>query len=84
MRKNTVDAFKAWQAGRKFRAGGAAVWTDGVDVYSYGTRIIHVKGNDVLFNVQRYSTTTSNHQNSLRVLMAQNGINFQTYEPDNS
>lgn len=82
MRKNTVDTFKAWQAGRKFKGGGSAVWTDGVDVWSYGTRIIRVEGNDVHFNVRRYSVTTSNHQNALRVLMAQNGINFQTYEPD--
>lgn len=77
MRKNTQDTFKAWQAGRKFNGGGASIWTDGEDIFSYATRIVTREGQRVLFNQEKYSATTSNHQNSLRMLMAQNGIGWE-------
>lgn len=79
MRKNTVEAFKAWQVG-KAKKPSSSIWTDGQHVYSYGTRIITREGGRVIFNQEKYSVTTSNHQNSLRFLMAQNGIGWEPAE----
>ena len=77
MRKNTVETFKAWVSGRKCKKtgrNGASIWTDGETVYSYGTAIMRRKGDTIALNVQKYSSTTSNHQNTLRILLEEDRI----------
>lgn len=79
MRKNTVNAFTAWTNKRAIRSC-RAVWTDGVNIYSYGAKI--VDGSDpqhLRFNAESYSRTTSNQQNSLRQLLRTNGYNVEEY-----
>lgn len=80
MRKNTQDTFKAWRAGRSYKGGGSAIWTDGVHIYSYGTPIVQKDGERVFFNNSRYSVTTSCQQGGLRVLMDQAGISCEFVE----
>lgn len=84
MRKNTQDTFKAWRNGKSFKAGGAAVWTDGKEIFSYSTPIVTVKGNVVTLNNTRYSVTTTCQQNGLAVLLTQSGIRYETTEDVNS
>ena len=73
MRKNTVETFKAWAAGKNIKKC-ASIWTDGETVYSYGTAIMRRKGDTIVLNVQKYSPTTSNHQNTLRILLEEERI----------
>lgn len=73
MRKNAVETFKAWAAGKN-KKKSASIWTDGETVYSYGTAIMRRKGGTIVLNVQKYSPTTSNHQNTLRILLEEERI----------
>lgn len=76
MRKNTREVFRAWSEGRAKQAA-PSIWTDGENIYSYGTCIVaripakflegyYGHGDRYAMNVTSYSTTTSTHQNALR------------------
>lgn len=73
MRKNTLETFKAWLTGKKKKMT-PSVWTDGETVYSYGTAIMRRKGDTIVLNTEKYSSTTSTHQNSLRALLEENRV----------
>lgn len=71
MRKNTREVWQAWQQG-KARKACEAVWTDGTDIYSYGTCVVTCSDDGTpILNRTRYSVTTSGHQTSLAVLLGQ-------------
>ena len=69
MRVNTQNVFKAWKEGRSCRKR-RSIWTaDGI-IYSYSTRIMHRNHmGQIVLNMEKYSPTTSNHQNGLRELL---------------
>ena len=56
------DVAKAWIQGRKLT--GHNVFTDGKTIYSYGEHfpIAHKKDKAILFNTNKYSSSTSKHQ----------------------
>ena len=69
MRKNTKNVFNAWLNNRSERKQ-KSIWTDGKNIYSYNTIIIQMDiAGYYVMNMQRYSCTTSNHQNSLRIMI---------------
>lgn len=74
MRKNTKSVFNAWMNRRSERKQ-ESVWTDGVNIYSYNVPIVErLPDGGYMVDVDRYSVTTSVHQNATRHLMLQNGI----------
>lgn len=76
MRKNTVSVFNAWFNGRSERKQ-KSIWTDGSIIYSYHTPILWYNENGaVVFNSERYSCTTSNHQNSIRYMCGNRHIEY--------
>lgn len=74
MRKNTMQVFEAWQAGKK-NMRQTSIWTDGHDVYSYGTMILK-KDQIRVLNRTKYSRTTTQHQNNLAVLLNRAGLPY--------
>lgn len=69
MRKNTREVWNAWKQGKRHEKYDS-IWTDGQVIYSYGTWLLkHQPIGKYLFNVTRYSKTTTNHQSGLGVLM---------------
>lgn len=80
MRKNTIRVFTAWRNNiRDNKEKNKSIWTDGVHIYSYNTIILVTPdniGDPYRLNVNRYSCTTSNHQNSLRVILQERGYRF--------
>lgn len=75
-RKNTTETFNAWKSGKTHRKC-RSIWTSGGVIYSYSTPI--AKFSDVtdmhaIVNMNRYSVTTTIHQNGLLALMRQNGM----------
>lgn len=73
--KNTTAAVDAFIAGKSHKKC-ASIWTDGVRVWSYRTIIAYKcaeQSNHAVVNAERYSVTTSRHQNALRVLLRQSG-----------
>lgn len=81
MRVNTRKAFEAFLS-RKSAKPAALIWTNGSDLYSYGTRIASWEGENVVaFNVRSYSMTTTTHQNALRAAFQQAGVTLNEYDP---
>lgn len=78
MRKNTENVFKAWANGRSNKSQ-KSIWTDGIHVYSYNT-VILVKPDEAdapyRFNTNRYSRTTSCHQNAIKLMLDRNNISY--------
>ena len=71
MRKNTLRVFNAWAIGKEDkRERRNSIWCSRDTIYSYNTPIVYM-GNDgkIVLNTRKYSKTTSNHQNSLRMLL---------------
>ena len=69
MRVNTKNVFTAWMNAKKCKKA-QSLWTDGAIIYSYGTAIARMNSDGkILLNVNKYSVTTSCHQNGLRVLL---------------
>ena len=70
MRKNTkqvIGAFLAGEGCKKY----PSIWTDGKTIFSYGTPILHrVSESVVVFNGTKYSHTTTQQQNSIRVALS--------------
>lgn len=83
MRKSTQKVFSSWMKNGRMRPG-AAIWTEDGTIYSYSTPIVKREGGRVFFNVERYSQTTSNHQNGLRALLSGEGISWETWDHSNS
>jgi hypothetical protein len=81
MRKNVQEVFDAWTVGRELRKT-QSIWTDGDNIFSYGTAIATFGEyvDEAVLNVTKYSPTTSNHQNALRVLMER--IDYNIVEVD--
>ena len=67
MRVGTMRAWDAFMGGKRCKPG-PSLWTDGQRIFSYGTPILSWNGDKTLlrFNINRYSVTTSTHQNGLR------------------
>lgn len=72
MRKNTARVLRAWSHGKADKRD-AAIWTDGRNVYSYGTCIAAPLSTSplgpfevVVLNATKYSVTTTIHQNGVR------------------
>lgn len=74
-----MQVFEAWQAGKK-NMRQKSIWTDGQDIYSYGTMILQ-GGNVCVLNRTTYSRTTTQHQNNLAVLLDR--TDFPFIETDN-
>lgn len=69
MRKNTQEAFRAFEAGEAKKVA-QSIWTDGETIYSYSTALLARRDNgSLVFNATRYSVTTTIHQNGLRELL---------------
>ena len=70
MRVGTMRAWDAFMGGKRCKPG-PSLWTDGQRIFSYGTPILSWNGDKTLlrFNINRYSVTTSTHQNGLRELL---------------
>lgn len=69
MRKNTqevINAFAQGKACKKF----VSIWTNGQTIFSYDTPILHrISDTEVVFNGTKYSHTTTQQQNSIRLAM---------------
>lgn len=80
-RKNVTRAFEAWYRGKSFGKEGDSVWSNGSRIYSYRTWLVDKnigsggESDEVLLNVTKYSSTTTQQQNSLRLFLRQSGIN---------
>lgn len=86
MRKNTERVFRAWIEDRP-DIKDRSIWTDGRNVYSYGTCIIAVvndsperKAVQVVLNTTKYNHTTSTQVSGLRGMLRDN---FDIVEVDN-
>jgi len=76
MRKNTEAVFNAWRNGVRYKRENS-IWTDGIHIYSYNTHILVTPDSADMpyrFNTNRYSKTTSCHQNGLRMLIEENKL----------
>jgi hypothetical protein len=79
--KNTtaaVDAFIAGKSHKKCRS----IWTNGTELFSYNVCIAYKCADNTthaVVNAERYSVTTSRHQNALRVLLRQSGWTCSEY-----
>lgn len=79
-RKNTENTFKAWTAGKGYRApgrNGSPISTLGGIVYSYGVEIARFSSASdkrAILNMEKYSVTTSTQQRGLYQLMVRHGI----------
>lgn len=68
MRKNCQRVAEAFDRGLSERAADS-IWTNGEAIYSYQTCLAcRLPDGTIAINTTKYSTTTSNHQNSLRRL----------------
>lgn len=85
MRVSTKKTFNAWVSGQSYRKAGpngAAIWTDGINIYSYNTLIAKcIADKVVLFNDSRYSKTTTTHQNGLRCILTEGGFTVLSMYP---
>lgn len=68
MRKNCRVAMNSFLAGKASRPADS-IWTDGETLFSYETAIAVKKGGRVVLNRERYSDTTTIHQNALAAWM---------------
>ena len=75
MRASTLRVFNAWINQENDRQQNS-VWTNGDDIYSYGTVIVSRVDDEVIFNSTRYSNTTTRHQNGIALLLKQSDIDF--------
>jgi hypothetical protein len=75
MRASTLRVFNAWINQENDRQQNS-VWTNGDDIYSYGTVIVSRVNGEVIFNSTRYSNTTTRHQNGIALLLKQSDIDF--------
>jgi hypothetical protein len=80
MRVNGRKVINAWLQ-RKHYKKSASLWTDGDSIYSYGTCIVARGALDpitnnhwLLFNLTKYSKTTTIYQNSLACYFYQNKL----------
>ena len=67
MRKQLINVLTSWEQGKKNEKYDA-IWTNGEDIYSYGTILYERERN--LLNSTKYSKTTTIYQNGLRVYFA--------------
>jgi hypothetical protein len=65
VRKNCSDTLKAWRAGKSLGDSSKSIWTDGQNIYSYGTCLVTRLNESLLLNRTKYSITTTIHQNAL-------------------
>jgi hypothetical protein len=74
MRKNTTVAFAAWEA-CKTANPSQAIRSDGVSIWSYATCLVayDAQTDGVILNVTKYSQTTTQQQNGLRLLLQRSG-----------
>ena len=82
MRKGTIRVWESHGCSRSNRKQ-KSIWTDGYRIYSYNTVILWLdpdKDIKIQVNVNRYSRTTSTHQNGLIRLLTDNGYRFETVE----
>ena len=84
-----TEVVHAWIQG--LSAKGQNIYTDGMTIWSYGEHFPiakHLADGRVLYNMTRYSNTTSKHQALVRYEMYRNGIKSVTcrsiYPMDNS
>jgi hypothetical protein len=75
MRANTLRVFNAWINQENDRQQNS-VWTNGDDIYSYGTVIVSRVNGEVIFNSTHYSKTTAAQQNGIALLLKQSDIDF--------
>jgi len=76
MRKGTQNAYNAWIQGRSWKSQ-RSLWTNGDIIYSYSTPILWRDASGrLVFNVAKYSVTTSVHQNGLRVILSEKGMAY--------
>jgi hypothetical protein len=80
MRKNTIQAYKDFQNGIAI-ARCPAISTNKIAINSYKTPILS-RGfpGEVILDVQKYSTTTTKQQNTLRGLLISDGYKMQDRE----
>lgn len=74
-----TEVVNAWMQG--LPATGRNIYTDGMTIWSYGNHFPiakHLTHGRVLYNVTRYSNTTSHHQALVRQAMCRNGIKSVT------
>jgi hypothetical protein len=73
MRKNTLRVIRSFNAGKEDRRD-ESIWTDGVTIFSYGTALFtNVEDRGVwVFNVTKYSNTTTRHQSGIAYEFAAN------------
>lgn len=81
MRTGTIKAFEAWMQGKSYRQSNRSIWTEGGIIYSYNTPILYVSAEGkAAFNTNRYSRTTSTHQNGLRALLHERNHGYNVTE----
>ena len=74
-----TEVVDAWM--QRLPATGRHIYTDGMTIWSYGRHIPiakHFTHGRVLYNVTRFSNTTSKHQALVRYAMCRNGIKSVT------
>lgn len=74
-----TEVVDAWMQG--LPATGRNIYTDGMTIWSYGNHFPiakHLTHGRALYNVTRYSNTTSRHQALVRWAMCRNGIRSVT------
>jgi len=65
-RKNTEKVIAAFKRGVPYRQE-ESVWTDGIAIYSYRTRILWCENGELVLDNRSYSRTTSEKQKGIRL-----------------
>ena len=75
MRKNTQQVFAAFKAGKSLDM--KSISTDGKEIRSYRTPIFYPDGKgQMVLNMKKYSSTTSNQQSAINLMAKENQISF--------
>lgn len=84
MRVNTRAALDAFLS-RSFKKPAPSIWSAGATLHSYSTEIARYQPDGtVAFNGQRYSVTTTIHQNALRAGFAAAGLTVAEYATEDA
>lgn len=79
-RTNTTKAFNAWKAGKPAKPA-PSIHTNGHAITSYATEIARRLSNgQIAILTEKFSVTTTNHQNGLRYLASVAGIPVVEYD----